>query len=85
MVDLTNSSVKRNETEIKMLIGEINIATNNLRQRDRANILLQDITSLIYITWEKMQPTTRTLIVSIIVIVSLFVVIEKNVRTAQSY
>ena len=85
MVDLTDSSVKRNETEIKILIGEINNATNNLRQGDRTNLSLQDITSLIYITWEKMQPTPGTLIVSIIVIFSSFVVIEMNVRSDQSY
>ena len=85
MVDLTNSSVERNETEINMLIGEINTTTNNLRTEDRADLSLQNITSLIYITWEKMQPTPGSLIVSVIVIVSSFTVIEMNVRTDQSY
>ena len=85
MVDLTNSSVERNETEINMLIGEINTTTDNLRTEDRADLSLQNITSLIYITWEKMQPTPGSLIVSVIVIVSSFTVIEMNVRTDQSY
>ena len=69
MVDLNDSSAPRNETEIEILIGEINMATKILSEVDRANLKLQDITSLIYITWEKMQPTPGTLIVSTIVVV----------------
>ena len=81
MVDLTDGSRKRNEPEIKMLIDEINTATKNLYPGDRADLSLPDITSLIYITWEKMQPTPGNVIVSITIIVSSFVVIEMNVRT----
>ena len=66
MVDLNDTSVQRNEAEIEMLIGEINTATKNLPAVDRTNLKLQHITSLIYITWEKMQPTPGTLIVSTI-------------------
>ena len=59
-----------------MLIGEINTATN-------AGLYLMNITSLLYITWNKMQATPP--IVSIIVIISSFVVTEMNLRTDQSY
>ena len=76
MIDSSDGRFKSNEEEIKMLIGEINKATN-------AGLFLMNITSLLYITWNKMQPTPP--IVSIIVIISSFVVIEMNLRTDQSY
>ena len=76
MIDSSDWRFKGNEEEIKMLIGEINTATN-------AGLFLMNITSLLYITWNKMQPTPP--IVSIIVIISSFVVIEMNLRTDQSY
>lgn len=76
MIYSSDGRFKSNEEEIKMLIGEINTATN-------AGLFLMNITSLLYITWNKMQPTPP--IVSIIVIISSFVVTEMNLRTDQSY
>ena len=56
MVDLDVDNVQKNEAEIKMLINEINMATNVLNGEDAKDISFTEIKSLIYLTWENMQP-----------------------------
>ena len=56
MVDLDADNVQKNEAEIKMLINEINMATNVLNGEDAKDISFTEIKSLIYLTWENMQP-----------------------------
>lgn len=58
MVDLNDSNAQKNKSEINMLIDEINMATNALNGEDAKDLSFTDIVSLIYLTWENMQPLT---------------------------
>ena len=55
MVDMNDNNAQKNESEINMLINEINMATNVLNGEDVKDLSFTDIVSLIYLTWENMQ------------------------------
>ena len=59
MEDLTPEGVQvANKSEIEMLINEINTATKMLDEVYDA-LHFENITSIIYITWENLQPSHR--------------------------
>ena len=56
MIDLKDNNAQKNEAEIKMLVDEINMATNVLNGEDAKDLSFTEIELLIYLTWENMQP-----------------------------
>ena len=84
MVDLNDSNAQKNKSEINMLIDEINMATNALNGEDAKDLSFTDIVSLIYLTWENMQPLTDffTNVSTIFLLTIDFAV--KNVRTVHT-
>ena len=79
MVDMNDNNAQKNESEINMLINEINMATNVLNGEDVKDLSFTDIVSLIYLTWENMQPLADFFTnVSTIFLLTLDFVVKKR-------
>ena len=78
MIDLKDNNAQKNEAEIKMLVDEINMATNVLNGEDAKDLSFTEIESLIYLTWENMQPLPNFFTnVSTIFFVTLGFIVKK--------
>ena len=78
MVDLKDNNAQKNEAEIKMLVDEINMATNVLNGEDAKDLSFIEIELLIYLTWENMQPLPNFFTnVSTIFFVTLGFIVKK--------